>query len=136
MHGSTLTVAFLAACLVTTAAEAKEQAAFIDGTFATEAGCAKLEALATGTPRNVETVPDVLTKDGFLGWEGSCEFTRIHEHEAGKVWIGLMYCVEGATMAPQTYAFIKGGDDSFEVAATGEDEPQVYRRCDAAKGKK
>lgn len=135
MRGSTL-AAFLAVGFLPTAVLAKEQATFIEGTFATEAGCAKLEALGKGTPRNVETVPDVLTKDGFQGWEGSCEFTRIDIHEPGKVWIGLMYCVEGATMAPQTYAFIKGGDGSLEVAATGEDEPQVYRRCDADKGKK
>ncbi|MCB1515492.1 MAG: hypothetical protein KDJ18_11955 [Hyphomicrobiaceae bacterium] len=114
---------------------AKEKAQFIDGTYATEDGCAKLAAIAAGTPRNVETVPEVLDAEGFKGWEGACEFTHVFEHDPGRVWVGLMVCSEGQTIAPQTYVFIRGEDDSLEVAASGQDEPELYKRCDAGKGK-
>ncbi len=110
---------------------AKERGTFIDGTFATEKGCKKLEAIAGGKPRNVETVPEVLTADGFVGWEGSCEFTKVFEHEPGQVWVGLMYCVEGASMNVATYAFTKTGPDSFDVSGGGSDEPEEFRRCEA-----
>lgn len=128
---------FVTALLVASgAAVAKEKAAFIEGTYATQEGCDKLDALAGGKPRSVESVPDVLTSDGFKGWEGACEFTKVYEHEAGRVYIGLMFCGEGATLAPQTYAFIKGEDGSFEVAASGQDQPDLYVRCDQRKRKK
>lgn len=113
------------------AADAKERASFIEGTFATEKGCKKLEAIAKGKPRNVETAPEVLTADGFAGWEGSCEFTKIFEHEPGQVWVGIMYCVEGAATNAATYAFTKTGPDTFDVAGGGGDEAEEYRRCEA-----
>lgn len=129
---------FVAACALLAMvgpAAAKEKARFIDGTYATEDGCRKLKAIAAGTPRNVETVPDVLDEDGFKGWEGVCEFTQVLEHEAGRVWVGLMVCSEGMTIVPQTYVFIRGEDKSLEVAASGQDAPEIYKRCDAGKGK-
>ena len=56
---------------------AKDRAIFIEGTYASKEGCQKLAAIEAGTPRNVETVPEVLTADGFKGWEGACEFTKV-----------------------------------------------------------
>lgn len=117
-------------------AAAKVKARFIAGQFATEEGCAKLKAIDAGKPRNVETVPDVLTEDGFQGWEGNCEFTQVFEHEPGRVWVGLMVCSEGMTIVPQSYVFIKAEDQSLEVAAAGQDAPEIYKRCEAGKGKK
>ncbi|MDX2257611.1 MAG: hypothetical protein NW205_01715 [Hyphomicrobiaceae bacterium] len=111
------------------AAGAAERAEFLKGTYATADGCRKLQKLAAGTPRSVETVPETLDAEGFHGWEGGCRFTRIFEHEAGKVWIGLMFCVEGASLTPQTYAFVKGDGDSFEVAGSEDDEPDLYLPC-------
>ncbi len=127
------TAAALAAALcVAATAEAKERGTFIDGTFATEKGCKKLEAIAKGKPRNVETVPEVLTATGFAGWEGSCEFTKVFEHEPGQVWVGLMYCVEGASTNVATYAFTKTGPGTFDISGGGSsDEPEEYRRCEA-----
>jgi len=115
---------------------AKEKAAFIKGQYATEKDCQKLRAIEAGGPRNVETAPELLDTTGFNGWEGACEFTRVFEHDAGKSWIGLMACFEGPNFSPQTYIFIKSeADDSFEVSAANKDEPEIYKRCDAGKGK-
>lgn len=114
---------------------AKEKADFIQGTFATEEGCKKLAAIEAGGPRTVETAPEVLTEDGFKGWEGACEFTRVFEHEPGRVWLGLMVCSEGAVVAPQSMVFIKGEGETIEVAGSDQDEPEVFQRCDEGKGK-
>lgn len=111
-------------------AAAIERADFIKGTYAAGDGCKMLEKLATGTPRGLTTVPEVLTADGFKGWEGSCEFTKIFPHDRGKSWVAIMLCSEGMTLAPTTTVFFKDPDrDSFDVATTGQDEPQVYERC-------
>lgn len=114
---------------------AKEKASFIEGTFATDEGCKKLAAIDAGAPRTVESVPEVLVAEGFKSWEGACEFTKVFEHDPGRVWLGFMVCSEGAIITPQSVVIIKGEDDSLAVAADGEDEPEVYHRCDAGKEK-
>lgn len=130
-------VTALVLALLPVGALAKDRASFIDGTYASGEGCKKLAALEAGTPRNVETVPEVLTADGFKSWEGACEFTKVFEHDPGKVWVGLMVCSEGAGIGPQTVVILKGEGDSFEVADSDneEEEPEVYQRCDGVKGK-
>lgn len=131
--GITLVAAAIAASIGATAALARERAGFIRGSFATADGCRKLEAIANGGPRNVATVPDVLTADGFKGWEGACEFTKVFEHEPGQSWVALMLCSEGATTTPATYAFVKSGDDAFDVSLSGgAGEPEEWKRCAAA----
>lgn len=115
---------------------AKERASFLAGTYATEDGCRKLARIHAGGPRNLETVPWTLEADGFHGWEGACEFTRIDEHEPGRSWIAIMMCVEGAQLAPELYLFMKDeAEDAFEVARQGDDSPELYRRCGAGKGR-
>ena len=111
-------------------AQARTVGGFIDGTYATKEGCAKLAKLAAGKPRNVETVPETLTKDGFQSWEGSCEFTQVLEHEPGKVYIGIMYCVDAGSFYPETDLFIRESDGTISVAVQGNDsEPTVLQRC-------
>jgi len=115
----------------TSCAFAKETASFIEGTYATVKGCKMLEKLADGTPRTISTVPDTLDKNGFHGWEGGCEFTKIFEHMPGKVWTGLMYCVEGNAINAPNMVFLRDEDDnSFEVLQAGNDSPEVFHRCD------
>lgn len=114
---------------------AKDRAIFIEGTFASEEGCKKLAAIEAGTPRNVETVPEVLTADGFKGWEGACEFTKVFEHEPGRMWLGFMVCSQGAIITPQSVVISKGEGGSLEVAADDDKEPETYHRCDAGKEK-
>lgn len=117
-------------------AMAKEKASFIDGVYSSADGCLKLARIEAGGPRNVETVPWTLDADGFHGWEGSCEFTRVLEHEPGKEWVAIMVCVEGAQFVPDLYLFMRGEtDDELEVAHQGSDVPDVYRRCKSEKGR-
>ncbi len=116
--------------------EAKESASFLQGTYSTEEGCQKLQALAAGTQPSLETVPDTLTPNGFKSWEGTCEFTKIFEHEPGKVYLGLMFCTEGESMTPVNFVFVKNDDGSFEVAATGQEAPEQFKRCAAGEEKK
>ena len=56
-------------------AEAGASAYFLGtSVYATEEGCVKLKALAAGGPKNVGTVPETLTSQGFKSWEGGCAF--------------------------------------------------------------
>jgi hypothetical protein len=116
-------------------AVAKERAGFLIGQYATAEQCEKLRKVEAGGPKNVGTAPEVLDADGFHGWEGGCEFTRIFEHEPGQSWLALMVCSEGMTMTPTSYVFVKHeSEDSFEVHEAGDqDGPEVYTRCDARK---
>lgn len=117
-------------------AAATEKASFIEGTYATDEGCRKLALLEAGTEKSIETVPEVLTNEGFKGWESACTFTKVFEHEPGKSWIALLLCREGETMTPLTYAFARGEDGSIEVGGGGDDKPEVFRRCDVGGEKK
>ena len=56
-------------------AEAGASAYFLGtSVYATDEGCVKLKALAAGEPKNVGTVPETLTSQGFKSWEGGCAF--------------------------------------------------------------
>lgn len=117
-------------------ATAGERAAFLAGQYATAEQCAKLRKIEAGAPRNVETAPELLDADGFHGWEHGCSFTKVFEHDPGKSWAAMMICSEGASITPELYAFFKEGEaDRFEVSGTKDDQPEIYERCDAGKGK-
>lgn len=124
------------ALAASTAAVAKDRATFLTGQYATAAQCEKLRKVEAGEPKNVGTVPELLDPDGFHSWEGGCEFTKVMEHDAGKVWVGLMICSEGNSMTPEMYVFSKHEtEDSFEVSHAGDDDgPESYTRCDSKKG--
>lgn len=124
------------ALAVPSAALAKERAAFLLGQYATPDQCEKLRKVEAGGPKNVGTAPEVLDANGFHGWEGGCEFTKIFEHEPGKSWTALMLCMEGASSTPGLYHFAKDEtEDRFEVTGPDQDEdgPAAYLRCDAKK---
>jgi hypothetical protein len=129
-------IALAVAFAVPMAAAAKERAAFLAGQYATAEQCEKLRKVEAGGPKNVGTAPELLDADGFHGWEGGCEFTKIFEHDPGQTWVALMVCSEDMTVTPATYVFVKDqGADSFEVHQSGDqDGPEIYTRCDARKG--
>ncbi|MBX9862032.1 MAG: hypothetical protein K2Y42_04705 [Hyphomicrobium sp.] len=113
-----------------------ERATFLTGQYATAEQCAKLRKIEDGTPRNVGTAPELLDDTGFHGWEHDCAFTKVFEHKPGKSWAAMMICSDGMSMKPELFAFFKEGDeDSFEVSGTNDEQPEVYARCDAKKGK-
>lgn len=127
-----------AAALSLTAATgvlAGESASFLTGQYATAEQCAKLRKIEAGTPRNVETAPELLDATGFHGWEHGCTFTKVFEHEPGKSWAAIMICSEGMSMTPELYAFFKDETaDRFEVSGTNDEQPETYERCDAKGG--
>jgi hypothetical protein len=125
------------ALVAATAATAKERATFLAGQYATKDQCEKLRKVEAGGPNNVGTAPELLDADGFKGWEGGCEFTRIFEHEPGQSWLALMICTDGNSVTPETYVFTKNeGEDAFEVDRSDSgDGPATYARCDAKEGK-
>ena len=125
----------MAAGAAATAATAKERAVFLSGQYATAEQCAKLRKIEAGGKENVSTAPELLDANGFRGWEGGCEFTKIFEHEPGQSWLAFMVCSEGMTVNAATYVFVKDGD-AFEVHQSGQEHgPELYARCDAKKGK-
>lgn len=103
------------------------------GTYATAEGCNKLAALAAGAERNVGTVPETLTVDGFEGWEGSCTFRSVTEVTKGTKWTASMDCNEGAEEGPESDTFERLGDGSIKVTVMG--NATVFERCATATGK-
>jgi len=126
-----LMMSLLLSAVCSTCVLAKETANFIEGTYATIKGCSMLEKLGNGTKRTISTVPDTLDKYGFHGWEGGCEFTKVFEHMPGKVWTGLMYCVEGNSINAPNMVFVRDEENnSLEVIQAGDENPKVFHRCD------
>lgn len=104
-----------------------------DGIYATADGCMKLAALASGGDRNVETVPETLTVNGFEGWEGGCTFASITEIEKGRKWKARLHCVDGAEEGPESDVFERMPDGTIKVTIMGNDT--ILQRCDAEKEK-
>lgn len=126
-------IAVIAVC-VASPAGAEVSATFIGpGTYATEGGCTKLAAIAAGGDRNAGTVPETLTQDGFMGWEGSCTFTSFTEIEKDKKWKALMHCTEGPEEGPESDIFERLPDGKLKVTVM--DNATIFERCDAEKGK-
>ena len=121
---------------VSTAAVAKDRAAFLTGQYATAAQCEKLRKVEEGGPENVGTAPELLDADGFHGWEGGCEFTKIYEHDPGQSWLAIMVCRDAVSSKPEMYFFSKNeGEDAFVISRSDDDdEAATYTRCDAKKG--
>ena len=103
------------------------------GTYATADGCEKLAKIAAGGNKNVGTVPETLTVDGFIGWEGACTFRSITEKQAGKVWTAKMDCFEGATEGPESDIFERLPDGTLKVTIM--DSSTIMQRCEPDKGK-
>lgn len=78
-------------------AHADVQATFLGKTtYTTPSDCTKLKALAAGGPRNIATVPEVLTAKGYLSWEGGCTIKSYTERRSGRLWSVSLRCSEGA----------------------------------------
>lgn len=131
-----LHLAFVALFVLPAAAAAADgiKGTFIgDGTYATAEGCRKLAALAAGGDRNIETVPETLTADGFFGWEGGCTFASITEIEKGRKWKTRLHCVDGPNEGPESDIFERLPDGKIKVTVMGNDT--ILERCDAEKEK-
>jgi hypothetical protein len=116
---------FALAAAVFTAAPAcaeGQRASFIDGVYAMEGRCEKVAALAAGGPKNVETVPETLTSEGFRSWEGGCDFILITEKEKGRVYEAQMSCIEGPEEWTETDTFtIDSATGAITVSVEGDE---------------
>jgi hypothetical protein len=109
------------------------QASFIEGVWATEDGCKKQVAIDAGGDRNVETVPETLTADGYKMWEGSCTFTSIAKTGNG-TWTVKTACGEEAEEweATETWTLDPTG---ARLDVTVDGKTTQFVRCDGGKGK-
>ena len=132
--GPKLLVSTLAMLAISASVHAEVKGTFIGpGTYATKEGCDKLAKIAAGENKNVGTVPETLTVDGFIGWEGACTFRSITEKQPGKVWTAKMDCFEGATEGPESDIFERMPDGTLKVTIM--DSSTMMQRCDTDKGK-
>ena len=129
-----LIMAGVVVCLLSLPCQAEVKGAFVGpGTYATKEGCEKLAKIAAGGEKNVGTVPETLTMDGFASWEGACTFSSITENKKGKVWQVKMQCAEEATEGPESDVFERLADGTIKVTVM--DTSTVLQRCDTEKGK-
>lgn len=124
-HLAIAIVSVLAASPVS--AEVK-RADFIQGTFAKPGLCDKVAAVAAGGPKNLDTVTETLTPDGFRSWEGNCDFETITEKEKGRSYEAKMSCIEGAAQWTETNTFdIDPSGQTMTVWIEG--EKHEYVKC-------
>lgn len=131
---SALTGALIILAATAPAETGNQTAGFISGTYVMEGRCEKLAKIEAGGPKNVETVPETLTNDGFQSWEGGCSFVSIEEKVKGRVWVARMSCAEEADESEETDTFeLNSKDQSISVTVDG--KTTKFIRCDADKRK-
>lgn len=109
------------------------RAAFIDGVYAMEGRCAVWAALEAGGQRNIDTVPETLTADGFKSWEGGCIFESLTEKEKGRLYEGRMHCSEGLDEWTETDTFAVDAA-ARSITVTVEGKSSRFVKCDSKKG--
>jgi hypothetical protein len=119
------TVAVLASVLLSAHAAAAEvtatplgQSVLGRSVYTTAKDCPLYKKLAAGGPRNLNTVPETLTAQGYRSWEGGCTFTNIVERYKGRLWTVSMRCSDGAIEnRPRTEVWRKAADGAITVSA-------------------
>lgn len=134
MRAAAFAALTLFAVTASAVAEEEVKGTFIgEGTYATAEGCEKLQALAAGGDRNIETVPETLTMNGFEGWEGGCTFASFTEIEKDKKWQARLHCFDGPDEGPESDIFERLPDGKIKLTVMGNDT--ILQRCDAEKEK-
>lgn len=126
--------ALLVFAAIASSAAANERAPFINGTYVMEGRCEKLKAIEAGGPKNIETMPEILTADGFETWEGGCSFISIKETQKGRRWVAKMACAEAADEGTEIDTFDLD-PESGKIKVTVEGKTNEYVRCSEGKGK-
>ena len=129
----TMIVAVLVAATPTTALAGAKARFLGEDTYSTVEGCAKLKALASGAPRNLNTVPETLTASGYQGWEHNCYFTSIKPIRKDKTWRVGTQCMEGPERWQAVEAFERQPDGSFKI--TSSNKTTSFVRCAVGKRK-
>jgi hypothetical protein len=130
---SGLALGIIMAAVTAGSAEAATTASFIDGVYAREGLCDKWKAVEAGGPRNLDTVTETLSAEGFRSWEGNCDFDTVTEKEKGKVYEAKMKCIEGASEWTETNTFnLAPSGDAITVWIEG--EKHEFVKCGSGKG--
>lgn len=104
------------------------------GEYGLPSDCAKLAKLASGGPRNIQTVPEVLTKSGYKSWEGGCTIARIAPHRSLDRYTVELKCSEGAEEnVRRTEVWTRRGDT---LLVQFEGKTETYKRCETPRGRK
>ncbi len=131
---TSLAVAVLALAWMAGPASADgKRADFISGVFAKEGLCGKVEAIEAGGPKNIDTVTETLTADGFRSWEGNCDFETITEKEKDRSYEAKMRCIEGPEEWTETNTFDLDPSGSA-ITVWIEGEKHQYVKCGSGKG--
>lgn len=109
------------------AASAETKAEFIKGTWATRNGCEQQKAIDAGGDRNVGTVPELLSDQGFNSWEGGCAFTSVTEKKPGKLYEAQLACSDGLDEWQETDTFALEG---ATIKVMVDDKTTEFVRCD------
>lgn len=102
-----------------------------EGVFGLKSDCAKLAKLAAGGPRNIQTVPETLTRNGYRSWEGACSITRIAPHRSLARYTVELKCSEGAEEnMKRTEVWTKRGDTLY---VQFEGKTETYVKCETSR---
>lgn len=107
---------------------------FIQGVFARDGRCDKVQAIAAGAPRSADTVTDTLTSAGFQAWAGNCVFEDITEKEKGRSYQARVKCTEGSKSWVEMDAFLIDPSGNLITVWTDGDKNE-YVKCGSEKGK-
>lgn len=126
----------LAALLMTSATGAfAAEAPFVDGTYATKAGCDWLAKAQSA--RDPEKRPVTMERDGFWGLEWNCQFAQLVEHEKNAAWVAILFCEEPGYPYPDMAVIRRDGDGGF-IVNFGSDQRKpsstTYRKCKRTAG--
>ncbi len=116
---------------------ADEVADFLgNGVYALPSDCAKLAQLTAGGARNIQTVPETLTRNGYKSWEGGCAITRIAPHRSLSRYTVELKCSEGAEENVKRTEVWTTRGDTLLVQFDGKSE--TYQKCETprSRGKK
>ena len=114
------------------AADAVKGPPFLKGVWATADGCKMQAAIDAGGPKSVETTPEILTADGYKGWEGGCSFSSVKEDGAGK-WTVATDCTDAAEEWKDTEKW-ELDSAAGRLKVTVDDQTTEFVPCDAGKG--
>lgn len=133
MRHSFLSLAVLSVMAAPASADSA-RADFIEGVFAKPGLCEKVAAVDAGGPKNVDTVTETFSADGFRSWEGSCDFVSITEKEKGRSYEAQMKCIEGPEEWTETNVFeLDPSGNAMTIFIDG--DKHEYVKCGSEKGK-
>ena len=127
-------VAIAVGCSIGSALAQDKTADFIQGVYARDGRCDKVQAIEAGAPKTADTVTDTLTSAGFQAWAGNCVFEDITEKEKGRSYQARVKCTEGTKSWVEKDDFLLDPSGNLITVWTDGEKSQ-YVKCESGKGK-